>query len=280
VPNRQVRCLILGNGPVRRIAPVIILRDLRVDRARSRVLTVQRFRISCLSPDFLVMPKGSFTGAHKDSKGILEQAHKGTGFYGRNWRYQSVYAAGTFTFYAGRGNQPIGKNPKKVDVRIIGATNKTIDQLSAGERFRPDLFFRFGVILELPPFYTYPAQEKLQVIEQILRKRAKIFSRPVVSLCKELKNFLLSYRMPGNYRELINIIDHFYVFASNNQPCMDELPYHIRKKPVSFTKISDIERDHILKIYPMFNRNKTQTAKALGISVNTLKNKLRLYGIE
>ncbi len=223
--------------------------------------------------------KGSFTGALQDQKGLFEQVNRGTVFLDEIGDISPYMQQALLRFLQEKEIQPIGKPPKKVDVRVIAATNKPIDQLMNSEQFRADLFYRFSVILELPPFHQLSADEKNIIIEHLLEQRAETFRKPTLSLCQDVRNFLLSYRMPGNFRELINIIDHFYIFATK-KACTEHLPYHVKHKPVTFTKLADMERVHIEKIYRMFDKNKTQTANALGISVNTLKNKLKLYGIE
>jgi transcriptional regulator of acetoin/glycerol metabolism len=224
--------------------------------------------------------KGSFTGAVKDHKGLFEQAEHGTVFLDEIGDVSPYMQQALLRFLQNKEIQPIGKQAKKVDVRVIAATNKSIDELASGRNFRLDLFYRFSVILELPPLYSFPAEEKLKIINFFLNEKSVQFSKPKLRLCREVKDFLLSYRFPGNIRELINIIDHFYIFATEEVACMEHLPYQIKRKPVTFTRLDDVEREHIKKIYQMFDKNKTRTARALGISLNTLKNKLKLYGIE
>ncbi len=277
----KVSVLILGEtGTGKEQLARYIHRESARSQAPFKAINCAAFSDQLLESRLFGYAKGSFTGAVKDTKGIFEQAHKGTVFMDEIGDVSPYMQQALLRFLQDGEIQPIGRNPKKVDVRVIGATNKTIEELSAGERFRPDLFYRFGVILELPPFYTYPPDEKKHVIAQLLKQRAKVFGRRVIRLCPDLENFLLTYRMPGNFRELINIIDHFYIFASGTKACPDDLPYHVKRKPVKFTSIEQMEREHIAKVYKMFNRNKTQTAKALGMAINTLKTKLKLYGIE
>ncbi len=223
--------------------------------------------------------KGSFTGAYTDSKGIFERANGGTVFLDEIGDISPYMQQALLRFLENGEIQPIGKPPKKVDVRIIAATNKSVDQLLNSGNFRADLFFRLGVILELPPLHSFSNDEKLSIIDHFLSLKAKQFKRNKLSLCRELKTFLLTYSFPGNFRELINLIDHLYIFSQNSQACTQHLPYHIKHKPVTFTKLKDIEREHIIKIYHIFNKNLTQTAQALGISVNTLKSKLKTYGL-
>lgn len=223
--------------------------------------------------------KGSFTGAYSDSKGLFEQANGGTVFLDEIGDISPYMQQALLRFLENGEIQPIGKSPKKVDVRIIAATNKDVNQLLNTAKFRSDLFFRLGVILELPPLRTFSNNEKLSIIDHLLSIKAQQFKRNKLSLCKELKTFLLTYRFPGNFRELINLIEHLYIFAQDGKACTEHLPYHITYNPITFTKLKDVEREHIIKIYHMFNKNLTQTAQALGISINTLKSKLKSYGL-
>ncbi len=223
--------------------------------------------------------KGSFTGAYTDSKGLFERANGGTVFLDEIGDISPYMQQALLRFLENGEIQPIGKPPKKVDVRIIAATNKSVDQLLNSNNFRSDLFFRLGVILEIPPLHSFSKDEKLAIIDHFLSLKAREFKLKKLTLCKELKTFLLTYSFPGNFRELINLIDHLYIFAQQNQACTQHLPYHIKHRPVTFTKLKDIEREHIIKIYNFFDKNLTQTAQALGISVNTLKSKLKAYGL-
>ncbi len=225
--------------------------------------------------------KGSFTGAYSDFKGVFERNNGGTVFLDEIGDISPYMQQALLRFLHNGEIQPIGKQPKKVNVRVIAATNKDVSQLVDAKRFRSDLFYRLSIILKLPALWELGLEEKQQIFEHFLKQKSKQFRLPRLKLCRDLENFLLTYRFPGNFRELNNILDHLYIFAEDSKACLEHLPYHlINTGDRSYTKLSDVERAHILKIYNLMNKNKTRTAEALGISVNTLKAKLRNYGIE
>lgn len=221
--------------------------------------------------------KGSFTGAYEDYKGIFEQANAGTVFLDEIGDISPYMQQLLLRFLQQKEIQPIGKKAKKVDVRVIAATNKNISELIKKNKFRADLFYRLGLILELPALRNYQINEKKLWIEYFLKQKSKEFRRnKPLKLHKNVLDFLLRYDFPGNIRELMNIIDNFYVF-SDQQATIDSLPRYLSNENNQFAslKLADVEKAHIQKVLKMYDGNKSQAAKTLGIALNTLKNKLK-----
>ncbi|MBN2662006.1 MAG: sigma-54-dependent Fis family transcriptional regulator [Bacteroidales bacterium] len=219
--------------------------------------------------------KGSFTGAYNNAKGVFEQADGGTVFLDEIGDINTYMQQAILRFLQEKEIQPIGANPKKIDVRIIAATNKDIQQAISENKFRADLFFRLGITLELPDFIRYKNDEKLEIINFFLeQKRIEFGRKKIIKIEETLKSFLFAYQFPGNIRELINIIDNLYVFAENNAELSD-LPLYVNKINSDFSlKLADVEREHIKKVLKLCNNNKSQAANTLGIALNTLKNKI------
>ena len=222
--------------------------------------------------------KGSFTGADKEHKGIFEQANGGIVFLDEIGDISPYMQQTLLRFLQFKEIQPIGGRTKKVDVRIIAATNRNVKELLTGKNFRNDLFHRLGIVLELPNFKDLKIKEKKIWIDHFLKlKQAEYGRKKPLELEKNLLDFLLTYDFPGNIRELQNFIDNLYVFATEKAGLSD-LPYYLKNiTEKNSLKLADIERIHILKVLDMFEGNKTKTAKALGIALNTLKAKLKSY---
>ncbi len=223
--------------------------------------------------------KGCFTGAHKDFKGIFEQADGGTVFLDEIGDISPYMQQALLRLLQEKEIQPLCGEARKVNVRIIAATNRNIYDLVEQGRFRADLFFRLGIMLHLPDFKDYTVDEKRRFIEYLLKEKQKLYGRQYPEPDKQLWDFLLTYHYPGNIRELENILDYIFVLSENDRATIDNLPPYI-KTISSGLSLKEVERRHIEKVLRIFNYNKMQTARALGIAVNTLKNKIREYEIK
>jgi len=224
--------------------------------------------------------KGSFTGAFADHKGVFEQANGGTVFLDEIGDISTYMQQSLLRFLQEKEIQPIGGRTKKVDVRIIAATNQNITKLISENKFRSDLFYRLGIILHLPNLKDYTIEEKQNWISYFSKKKQIEFTRKnKLEFNAELMEFLLHYEYPGNIRELINIIDNLYVFAEKKAK-LSELPYYLNNTEADCSlKLEDIEKKHISKVLKLNGLNKSNTAKTLGIALNTLKAKIIKYNI-
>lgn len=216
--------------------------------------------------------KGSFTDAQSDFKGIFEEADGGTVFLDEIGDISPYMQQSLLRFLQFKEIQPVGGKPKKVDVRIIAATNKNVVQLMQQATFRSDLFYRLGIILHIPKFASFDLSEKKQWIEHFMKTKQKEFRRvETITLNDELKGFLLQYHFPGNFRELINIIDNLYVFSSSIAT-MNDLPQYLSLiESKSNLKLKNVTQNHIQTVLNICNGNKSKATKLLGISLNTLK---------
>jgi DNA-binding NtrC family response regulator len=223
--------------------------------------------------------KGSFTGAFADRKGLFRSAEGGTVFLDEIADITPYMQQTLLRVLQNKEIQPIGESAVKTNVRIIAAANRNLYEKCRKSEFRFDLFYRLAVTdLRLPALSERGAKEKEQMIHFFLKRKKERFRRTKpLTLNKDLMNFLLHYDFPGNIRELENLIERLYVFKQESAGTED-LPDHTNiNKNHHSVKLADAEREHILKIYNSFGRNKKNTAKALGIALNTLKNKLEKY---
>ncbi|MEW6739774.1 MAG: sigma-54 dependent transcriptional regulator [Nitrospirota bacterium] len=231
--------------------------------------------------------KGAFTGAVSDKLGLIPLAHQGTLFLDEigdmppNLQAKLLKVLETGEVY------PLGETkPKIVDVRIISATNADIENRIKEGRFREDLYWRLNVIeIKIPPL-----KERKDDIEMLARHFADKFSeehkKNIKGIDRQALSILLEYSWPGNIRELGNVIERAVVLTDGDYIIPENLPDKLKKveheaQPSTLkTYLGDYEKNLILRLYNAHNRNKEETAMALGIDLATLYRKLKKYGIE
>lgn len=242
--------------------------------------------------EFFGHMRGAFTGATDQRKGFLEQTHKGTLFldeigdlpYELQGKLLRVLQEGEFT--------RVGSSDRvRVDLRFIAATNEDLDRMMARKVFRKDLFYRIrGGWLNLPPLRDRSGDMVL-LANTFLDKYAGS-SRGDRRITSDALSLLSAYSWPGNVRELKSVIQTAVNLAQGHAIDVIHLPEHLRNKKiragvstVSFAQhtsrsLADVEKEHILRIYTELKHNKVQTAKTLGIGLNTLRRKLESYGFD
>ncbi len=232
--------------------------------------------------------KGAFTGAVSDRLGLIPLAHEGTLFLDEigdmpvNLQAKLLKVLETGEVY------PLGETkPRIVDVRIISATNVDIESKIREGKFREDLYWRLNVIeIKIPPL-----RERRDDIEMLVRHFIDKFSsehkKNIKGIDKKALSMLLEYPWPGNVRELGNVIERAVVLSSGDYIMPEDLPEKFRKKENSILHsytlkayISDYEKNLLMRLYEAHNRNKEETAKALGIDLATLYRKFKKYNIE
>lgn len=226
--------------------------------------------------------KGAFTGAEKDTKGLFEEADGGTIFLDEIGDISPYMQQALLRVLQEKEIRPIGGKPKKVNVRIIAATNRNLTQRCKDEKFRWDLYYRLSVVtLELPDLFDRGISDVKAMIEHFVKTKKKDFNRSVkLKLEKKAMDKLLNYTYPGNIRELENIISHLYVF-NEEKVSEDSLPKYLRpSEEGSPMNYKDVEKAHIERVLNYFNGNRTKTAKAIGWVYNTLNKKVKEYSLD
>jgi len=231
--------------------------------------------------------KGAFTGAVSDKLGLIPLAHEGTLFLDEigdmpiNLQAKLLKVLETGEVY------PLGETKSKiVDVRIISATNVDIDKRIKEGKFREDLYWRLNVIeIKIPPL-----RERKDDIEMLAKHFIDKFSsehkKNIKGIDKQALSMLLEYSWPGNVRELGNVIERAVVLTDSDYITPENLPDKLKKieheaQPSTLkTYLGDYEKNLILRLYNAHNRNKEETAAALGIDLATLYRKFKKYGIE
>ncbi len=229
---------------------------------------------------------GSFTGANKDQKGLFEEANKGTLFLDEIGEMALELQAKILRVLETGEFLKIGDTkPTKIDVRIITATNRNLQQEIQNGNFREDLFYRISAFqIHIPPL-----RERQEDIPELIKIFATKFAynqgKKIENISENFIKVLQNQPWNGNIRELKNIVERSLILMEGNQLTEDTLPMEILTKSNSFNNsdlvfnLSEVEKKHILKILEHTQNNKTKTAELLGIGTATLYRKLSEYGI-
>jgi Nif-specific regulatory protein len=254
--------------------------------------------------------KGAFTGATSDKKGKFEIADGGTIFLDEIGEMSLPLQAKLLRVLQEKEVEPIGGKPKKVDIRIIAATNADLEELIQQKRFRLDLYYRLNVIrLDIPPLRERK-EDILLLAKYFIERYSKENDKDIHSITPEAIKLLESYDWPGNVRELENLIERAVVLNQTGYldvkdfpevlekiSSLEKVPYLISSGDVEFssipeqsldlydgrvyeTVIGEVEKKLILYALKKFKYTKTKAAKFLGINRNTLEKRIKELKIE
>lgn len=244
---------------------------------------------SILEDELFGHVKGAFTGAGTDREGRFEHADRGTLFMDEIGDMPAAMQAKLLRVLENGEVVRLGSNePVKVDVRLISATNRNLDEMVAEKQFREDLFFRIkGVTLHIPPLRDRREDIPL-LIYYFLQQAGEKYGKTVDGLAPETQQMLMSYSWPGNVRQLRNVIDNMVVLSSGPQLMPESLPREIRPSAGDATSgmnnlvgisIEQAEKELIRNTLKMVAGNREQAAKILGIGERTLYRKIKEYAL-
>ena len=173
--------------------------------------------------------KGSFTGAIATKPGLLETADEGTIFLDEIGNISLVTQGKLLRVIQEREFKPVGgTETRKVDIRLIAATNKDLEEMVKEEKFREDLFYRLNVV----PIFMPPLRERKSDIPLLayhfLKKYPREDGKPIEGISSEAMKFLVEYDWPGNVRELENIIERAIVLSNDKMINPEHLPFGIQ----------------------------------------------------
>lgn len=237
--------------------------------------------------------RGAFTGADRQRKGRFEQADGGTLFIDEvgdipvSAQVKLLRVLQEHEFQRVGGNETI-----QVDVRVIAATNRNLEEMMQQGGFREDLFYRLNVIcVPIPPLRKRKGDIPL-LINHFVHKYASQSNKEIDGVSKEAMDILMKYGYPGNVRELENAIERAVVMARGALIITDDLPMHLRNarseedpsykdEGTSLTEIlEDMERHLIVNALAKSDGNQSRAAEALGISERNLRYRLKKYGMK
>jgi DNA-binding NtrC family response regulator len=250
---------------------------------------------SLLESELFGYEKGAFTDAKESMPGLIELAQNGTVFLDEISEMKASLQPKLLRFLETYTLRRLGaKKDIKIDVRVIASTNKDLAQLVEKGEFRKDLYYRIKVMeIELPPLRD--RTEDIPILtEYFIKKLEKEMGKDMRGVSTHTLNLLLAYPWPGNVRELKNVMERALILAKGAYITPEELPLELLKnskmeKNVTFAHgkgdtvklhpLADIERNYILKVLREKEGNKSETARILGISRSTLREKLNRYRI-
>ena len=231
--------------------------------------------------------RGAFTGATHDRPGLFEAAHGGTLLLDEVGEVSPGMQVKLLRVLQEREIRRVGENrTRKVDVRIVAATNRDLAHGVAGGSFRQDLYYRLKVIeLKVPPLRDR-ADDVLPLARVLMANSAQRMRRKVTSLSPGAADQLLRYPWPGNVRELENAMERAVALALGTRVEVDDLPEEVRSAVPNPTAslgavrpLDEIEKDYIIAALEVNGGNQTNTAGQLQIGSATLYRKLKSYGL-
>ncbi|MGC8594442.1 MAG: sigma 54-interacting transcriptional regulator [Candidatus Kryptoniota bacterium] len=228
--------------------------------------------------------KGAFTGANADKKGLFEFADKGTLFLDEVADLSQSLQAKLLRVLQEREIRRVGDlETKKIDVRLIAATNKDLKEEVKNGRFREDLYFRLNIVeIHLPPLRE--RKEDIPLLAEYFMKRAnEVHGRRIRRIDSSAMEILLKYPWYGNVRELQNVIERAVVLTRSDEIRGDDIqlqPFSEEELIESGLTLDAFERKLVEKTLKEMGGNKTKTAERLGVSLRWLQYRLKEWSNE
>ncbi len=235
--------------------------------------------------------KGAFTGAAMQRKGKFDQAHEGTLFLDEIGDMSLKTQAKILRILQEKRFERVGGNrPIEVDVRVIAATNKDLEEEIEQGNFRQDLYYRLNVL----PFHVPPLRQRQEDIPLLIRHFLDHFcrheGRPVKNIADDALEALMNYSWPGNVRELKNLVERLVIMVPEDTILRDHLPESIQTSASNLTASGEtatlkeareqFERDFLRQKLIEFEGNISRTAEAIDMERSNLHRKLKAFGIE
>jgi two-component system response regulator HydG len=242
---------------------------------------------SLLESELFGHVRGSFTGATLDRAGLFEAANRGTLLLDEVGEISPAMQVKLLRVLQEREVRRVGDNTaRRIDVRVLAATNRDLAAGVANGTFRQDLYYRLKVIeLRVPPLRERK-DDILPLARVLLTDLSLRMKRKSSGIPSSVADQLMRYEWPGNVRELENCMEHALALTTGTWLSLDDLPEEVRNatpRPVvtisgEYRRLDEVEKDHILATLALHGGNQTRTAEALGIGTATLYRKLKSYG--
>jgi len=236
--------------------------------------------------------KGAFTSADKMKKGRFEIAHGGTIFLDEVGDIPQSIQVKLLRVLQEHQFERVGGTEKiEIDVRIIAATNKELEQKIKDGTFREDLYYRLNVVsIKIPPLRERK-EDIVPMIENFIEKYCKENNKVTLDISKEAADVLMKYNYPGNVRELENIIERAVVLTRGKVITLNDLPMSIKgfKEEKTLAALSEgtlteqveeLEKQLIFDALQESAGNQTKAGKLLGLTERNLRYKLKKYNIK
>ncbi len=231
--------------------------------------------------------RGAFTGATQDRPGLFEAAHSGTLLLDEIGEVSPGMQVKLLRSLQEREIRRVGENKnRRIDVRVLAATNRDLAQGVTAGTFRQDLYYRLKVVDLRVPSLRERRDDVLPLARVLLADASLRMKRKINGLAPDAADQLLRYEWPGNVRELENAMERAVALARGNRVELEDLPEEVRQAfpiPVATTgtvrPLDDVEKDYIVAALALNAGNQTHTAEQLKIGSATLYRKLKSYGL-
>lgn len=230
--------------------------------------------------------KGAFSGAARQKPGWFEMAHGGTLFLDEIAEMPPKTQVDLLRVLEQRELRRLGGEASiPLDVRLIAATNRNLDELAAEGQFRQDLYYRINVV----PLRIAPLRERRDdiplLVEHFLQQAQQRYGRESHQVAPAAMRFLCDYPWPGNVRQLRNLMERLVVTVESPTIHVEDLPPEFRTTPRAVATtleeaVQEAERQAILAALASCQQHRERTAQVLGVSVRTLHYKMNRYGLQ
>jgi transcriptional regulator with PAS, ATPase and Fis domain len=239
---------------------------------------------SLLETELFGHARGAFTGAGRDHVGLVEAAHGGTLFLDEIGDVSEAMQRRLLRVLQEREVRRVGETfDRHVDFRLVAATNRHLRTEIARERFREDLYYRLSVItLDVPPLRDRPEDLPRLAHEALTRAAARV-RRPIAGFTRRALEQLRQYRWPGNVRQLEHALESACAVATGPRIDLEDLPEEVRERAPdeslpAVKSLQELELEHMITTLRRTGGNRRRAAAQLGISVATLRRRLRAAG--
>jgi PAS domain S-box-containing protein len=233
--------------------------------------------------------KGAFTDAKKDKPGRFALANEGTIFLDEVGDMSPSLQVKLLRVLQEKEYEPLGStSPRRTDVRIVAATNKSLSYLVSEKKFRDDLYYRLNVVKIDLPLLSQRKEDIPLLIDAFIQKFNAKTGKQIMAVSDQALRLLLRYDYPGNVRELENIIEHAFVVCPGNRIDVGCLPSELTMEQQEIDSFLSLKEEHpfekaeaevVKKTLEKHRANRIKAAQELGISRATLWRKIRKYGL-
>lgn len=290
VAASDIPVLIMGeSGTGKELIARAIHNNSRRRKQRLVALNCAGLSESILEDELFGHIRGAYTGAQSEREGRFEHANHGTLMLDEVGDMPGAMQAKLLRVLEDGEVVRLGSNhPINVDVRLISATNKKLDELVAEKQFREDLYFRInGMTIHLPPLRERREDIPL-LLHYFVKQAAEKYHKEIEGFTPEAQQILMSYGWPGNVRQLRNMVERMVVLSTGPHIGVETLPPEIRPaggevlggmNNLVGISIEQAEKELIRNTLKLVNGNREQAAKILGIGERTLYRKIKEYDL-
>jgi transcriptional regulator with PAS, ATPase and Fis domain len=232
--------------------------------------------------------KGSFTGAFANQEGLFEKARAGTIFLDEIGEIPQHLQVKLLRALEAKEILPIGSTtPRRIDVRVLAATNRNLKKEVEEGRFREDLYYRLNIMeIHIPPLSERPEDIPL-LVDHLIKKHNPELKKNFQGADESVIRALMSLPWKGNVRELDNVIEHTMILAEGEQITIQDLPASVvsagNGAPFTYNlkeATRQFEKQHILRVLEQVGQDRKEAARLLDISLSSLYRKIEELGID